>query len=199
MVAEMDRRKPAVSPVGSWLLVCSVIVVVGSLLLPWFRGRISTSFTEFSGYQLGLAVFCALVVASAVASGVWSSWVRRAFFLVLLSLAASISTVLFTGLMLALSSMVDTAASTVGAGSVVDADARVGVKILLLGGLLGVAGSVIVLARWAPRRGRLPLPGGRPCGGVWPRQEDGTPEPVADPLDYSSGGTAPQESWGDDW
>ena len=198
MVAEMDRRKPAVSPVGSWLLVCSVIVVVGSLLLPWFRGRISTSFTEFSGYQLGLAVFCALVVASAVASGVWSSWVRRAFFLVLLSLAASISTVLFTGLMLALSSMVDTAASTVGAGSVVDADARVGVKILLLGGLLGVAGSVIVLARWA-QEGAVAVARGPALRGVWTRQEDGTPEPVADPLDYSSGGTAPQESWGDDW
>ena len=71
------------------MLVCSAALVVVSLLLPWFGGRVSFSFIQFYGFELGFVLFCTVVVAATIGLGVWCSWIGRARFVVWLSLAVS--------------------------------------------------------------------------------------------------------------
>lgn len=133
------------------MLVCSAAVVVVSLLLPWFGGRVSFSFVQFYGFELGFVLFCTVVVGATIGLGVWCSWIGRARFVVWLSLAASVATVLFAGFILTLSSSLSRVASVAGLSDVVGIRVRPGVPTLLMGGLLGMVGSVTVLALWRAR------------------------------------------------
>lgn len=145
---EFQRRRPAISPTGSWLLAGSGALLLVSLMLPWFEGRISFSYVQYYGFQLGLVSFCTAVLAAIVGVGVWCSWVRRASFVVLVSLGASTLAALFAGFAVALSSTLTRLTTVAGLGEFVSVRARPGLVVLLIGGLLGIAGSTLVLARW---------------------------------------------------
>ena len=185
-------RRPAVSVAGSWMLASSAVVSSMSLLLPWFDGRIATKYTSFNGYELGIAVFCTLAVTATFAIGAWFSWIRRAIFLVILSLVGAVATVLFSGLTLAISSTVRRVASVVGAQDVVDVNARVGLTVLLLGGLLGVAGALTVLARWA-YAGAAEV--ARDARFRWRRQRNLESDPSDDSRVDVSEGVTPDYLW----
>ena len=72
------QRRSAISRTGSWLLAGSGVLVLVSLLFPWFEGHISFSYVQYYGFELGLAVFCTVVLAVIVGFCVWCSWIRRA-------------------------------------------------------------------------------------------------------------------------
>ncbi len=148
---EFQRRKPPDSRTGSWMLVCSAVVLVVSLLLPWFGGRVSISYIQYYGFEIGFVLFCTAIVVTCIGLGIWCSWVGRARFVLWLSLAASIVTVLFAGFILALSSTVGRVASIAGFSDVVGVRVRPGLPTLLVGGLLGIVGSVTVLMRSGAR------------------------------------------------
>ena len=148
---EFQRSKPAVSRMGSWMLVCSAAVLVVSLMLPWFGGRVSISYIQYYGFEIGFALFCTAIVVTSIGLGIWCSWIGRARSVLWLSLAASIVTVLFAGFTLVLSSTVGRVASIAGLSDVVGVRVRPGLPTLLVGGLLGIAGSVTVLVRSGAR------------------------------------------------
>ena len=146
---EYRLHRPAISPTGSGLMAGSAVLLAVSLLFPWFEGRVATGFVQYYGFELGFAVFCVIVLVTTVGLGLWSSWVRRAFFVVVLSLSASIITALFAGLALALSSTITRLVSIVGLSDIVGIRIRSGLTVLLVGALLGIAGSTMVIWRWA--------------------------------------------------
>ena len=70
-------RSPAVSRTGSWMLVFSAVTMVVSLLLPWFSSRVSITYIQYYGFELGLPLFCTMIVVVSIGIGLWCSWIGR--------------------------------------------------------------------------------------------------------------------------
>ena len=149
---ETQRHRPATSPAGSWLLAGSSALLVVSLMLPWFGGRLSITYVQYYGYELGFAAFCTVVLAAVIGIAAWCSRFRRGSVLVLLSLGASTLAALLAGLSVTLSSTLTRFAAAVGLGSFVSVRVRPGLVVLLLGGLLGIVGSTLLLAQRSMNR-----------------------------------------------
>ena len=144
---ETQRRRPATSRAGSWLLAGSSALLVVSLMFPWFGGRLSITYVQYYGYELGFATFCTVVLAAVIGIAAWCSRFRRGSVLVLLSLGASAFVALLAGLSVALSSTLTRFAAAVGLGAFVSVRVRPGLVVLLLGGLIGMIGSTMLLVR----------------------------------------------------
>ncbi len=144
---ETRQQRPVISQVGSWLLASASALLVASLMFPWFEGKLSITYVQYYGYEIGFTIFYTISLAAAVGSAGWYSRFRSGSVLVLLSLAASILTTLFSGLSIAFSSTLTRLASAVGLGAFVSVRIRSGLVVLLVGGLIGIVGSTMLLAQ----------------------------------------------------